>query len=89
MRGVRSVQVGEGVVGLDVCVVCSVCEDVDVGCAAGVVAWEYGLELHDAFFVAGLDSAQEGGVEVGRIVLVAVTTGLDAGVDTLDGLVSV
>lgn len=49
----------------------------DVSRAAGVVAWEDRLELDDALLVAGLDSTQEGGVEVGCVGLVAVTAGLD------------
>jgi hypothetical protein len=61
---------------------------VDVGCTPGVVAWEDGLELHDAVLVAGLDSAEEGGVQVGCIGVVAVPAGLDTGVDALDPCVS-
>lgn len=55
-----------------------------VGSTPGVVAREDGLELDDAVLVAGLDSAQEGGVEVSCVGLVAVAAGLDTGVDTLD-----
>ena len=61
----------------------------DVGCTSGVVAREDGLELDDALAVGGLDSAQEGGVEVCRVGGVAVAAGLDAGVDTLIQLVVV
>lgn len=68
MRGVRGVQVREGIVGLDTCVICCVGEYVNVGCTAGVVAWEDGLELDDSFFVGGLDSAEEGCVEVCGVV---------------------
>ena len=56
---------------------------VDVRGTAGVVAREDGLELHDALLVAGLDTAQEGRVEVAGVGGVAVAAGLDTGVDTL------
>lgn len=56
---------------------------VDVDCTSGVVAWKDGLELDDTILVAGLDSAQEGGVEVGCIGFVAVAARLDTGVGAL------
>ena len=40
---------------------------VDVCGTAGVVARENGLELHDTIAVAGLDTAEESGVQVGCV----------------------
>lgn len=62
---------------------------VNVGRTTGVVSWEDRLKLDNALAVAGLDSAQEGCVQVCGVVGVAVSAGLDAGVDTLYGLVVV
>ena len=58
----------------------------DVRGTAGVVAREDGLELDDTLLVAGLDTAQEGRVEVAGVGGVAVAAGLDTGVDTLVGM---
>lgn len=81
--GLGAVEAGDGVVLQDGGLVGGVAEDVDVGGAAGVVTREEGLELDDTLFVAGLDSAQESGVEVRGVILVAVSAGRDTGVDTL------
>lgn len=59
------------------------CLTVDVGSTASVVAWENGLKLHDTIAVAGLDTTEESGVKIGCVGRVAVSAGLDAGVDTL------
>lgn len=59
----------------------------DVGSTTGVVSREDRLELDNALAVAGLDSAQEGCVQVCGVVGVAVSAGLDAGVHTLHRLV--
>lgn len=56
----------------------------NVGGTAGVVAGEDGLELDHAIVVAGLDTAQEGCIEVGGIRGVTVAAGFNAGVDALD-----
>lgn len=56
-------------------------EDVDVGRAAGVVARDDGLELDHTVDVGLLEAAEEGLVEVGGVVGVAVAGGYDAGVD--------
>lgn len=42
-------------------------------CAAGIVAWEDGLELDYAVGIGFLDAPEEGRVEVGCVVCVAVT----------------
>lgn len=55
--------------------------DVNVCCAAGVVAGEDGGELRDAVFVGGLQAAEVGGVDVGGICGVAVPFRDDAAVD--------
>lgn len=43
------------------------CLTMDVCSTAGIVARENGLELHDTIAVACLDTAEESGVEVGRV----------------------
>lgn len=56
----------------------------NVGGTASVVTGEDRLELNHAVVVAGLDTAQEGCVEVGGIGRVTVAAGLNAGVNTLE-----
>jgi hypothetical protein len=50
---------------------------------ASVVTRENSLELDNTVSVAGLDSAQESGVEVAGVRGVSVAAGADARVDTL------
>lgn len=52
-----------------------------VCCSAAVVAWEDTLERGAAVCVGGLETAEEGVVEVGEIVFVAVAGADDAAVD--------
>jgi hypothetical protein len=54
-----------------------------MGRASGVVAWKGGLKLGDTLVVSLLKTTEEGSVEVAVVVGVAVSTGHDAGVDTL------
>lgn len=82
--GVGGVEAADGVVLEDLCLVGGVGEDVDVGGAAGVVAGEDSLELGDTLLVGLLETTEEGGVEVGVVVGVAVAAGGNTGVDTLD-----
>lgn len=55
----------------------------DVGSTAGIVAGEDSLELDDTVLVGLLETAEEGRVEVGLVIAVAVSVGDDTRVDTL------
>lgn len=57
-------------------------QDVDVWCTAGVMAWNDAFELDDSVDVCLLQTAEEGVVEVGGVVGVAVAGGCYAGVDS-------
>ena len=72
---------GQGVVGVDSGIE-RVRHDVDMGGAAGVVAREQGIELDDTVLVGLGDAAEEGLVDVGRIVGVAIAAGNDTRVNT-------
>lgn len=65
LSDVRGCRVDEGVVGLRLGV--DVCHDVDVCCAAGVVAGEDGFELDYAVSVGLLYAAEERGFPVGWV----------------------
>lgn len=82
------VEAADGVVLEDLGLVGGVREDVDVGGPASVVAGEDGLELGDTFLVGLLETTEEGCVEVGLVVGVAVTAGGNTGVDTLSSTIS-
>lgn len=72
----------DGAVGADNSGVGIVAQNVNVGSTTGVVTGDDGLELSYAVDVGGLDAAEEGVLDVGHIVLVAVTRGGDSRVDT-------
>lgn len=78
------VEAADGVVLEDLGLVGGVGEDVDVGGAAGVVAGEDGLELGDTLLVGLLETTEEGCVEVGLVIGVAIAAGGNTRVDTLD-----
>lgn len=50
-------------------------------CSARIMTWKYGLKLNDPIRVSLLDAAEEGSVEVGGVVFVAISAGDDSGVD--------
>jgi hypothetical protein len=54
-----------------------------MGGASGVVAWKDGMELSDTVAISLLETTEKGSVEVAVVIGVAVSTGDDAGVDTL------
>jgi hypothetical protein len=56
---------------------------VNMGGASGVVAWKDGMELSDTLAISLLETTEKGSVEVAVVIGVAVSTGDDAGVDTL------
>lgn len=56
---------------------------VNMSSSAGVMAWEDGLELDDAFFVAGLNSTEKGCVQVGGVGGITVAICLNTRVYTL------
>lgn len=57
-------------------------EKVNVGGAAGVVAWEEGLKLCNTIFVGLLDTTAKGVVDVGLVVDVSVTLVVHTSIDT-------
>lgn len=59
-----------------------VSQDVDVGGTAGVVTWEDGGELGDTVILGGLETTEEGGVDVRGVRAVTVAACDNAGVDT-------
>ncbi len=66
-----------------VCVGCAVemGEDVDVCCAGGVMAWEEGGELRDAFCIGGLVTVQKCRVDIGGVGGFTVSVGDNVGID--------
>lgn len=80
LTDVGDVTTSQGVVGQNMGI--GVSDNVNVGSAAGVVTGENGLELGHAIGVGLLDSTEEGLVEVGGIITVAVHRALDTRVDT-------
>lgn len=71
-----------GVVSVGEYLAVQVDKDVDVNGAAGVPAWEDGIELRDTLAIGVLQTAQHGIVEIASILRAdAVSLGDDAAVD--------